>query len=144
MSQRGGASGRLPVVTKFAGPHWCSSSQAGGGGNETRTGLAEPATEKRRGQAAAGEDGAPATDISNEKTDQEEEWDLMTSPGRHEADNETDNSRVARGPGWSCGFNMELGRGDWRLSLLSWERRVGSQVQGKRPECSHGPEHHGS
>ncbi|KAK8058624.1 hypothetical protein PG994_009072 [Apiospora phragmitis] len=137
MSQRGGTSGRLPVVTKLTGPQWCSSSSQAGSGQTQGGGDDEPATEDRRGQTVAGEGGAQAANNSTDgKACPEEEWDLVTNPG-HEADNETDNSRVARGPGWSCGFNMEVGRGDWRLSLLSWEKRVGSQVQGKLPECSH-------
>jgi len=63
----------------------------------------------------------------------QEEWEIVKNPG-HEADNESDNSRVAQGPGWSCKVDVGLGKGKWRLSLLSYEWRGGSLVQKESPE----------
>ncbi|KAK8113127.1 hypothetical protein PG984_013653 [Apiospora sp. TS-2023a] len=122
--------GRI-TVTKLTGPRWCSSSPAPRGEDEPA------ATEKSREHVAGAQ---AATNLGEKKpVDDREEWDLVANPGR-DADNERDNSRVAQGTGYMTKFNMEVGRGGWRLSLLSWERRVGTMVQKNRPECKHAQE----
>lgn len=114
------------IVTKLTGPHWRSSSPPARGQDEP------PAADTSRDQVAS-EGGAKVV------VDDQDEWDLVTNPGR-DADNETGPSRVARVPGYASDFHLEIGRGKWRLSLLSWERRVGSMVQKNRPDCGHAQE----
>ncbi|KAK7963813.1 hypothetical protein PG996_008500 [Apiospora saccharicola] len=118
----------MHTVTKLTGPHWCSSSPAPRGQDEPA------ATKNSREQVAGGQ--AAIRGGEKNPVDDREEWDLVANPGR-DADNERDNSRVAQCTGYMSKFNLEVGRGEWRVSLLSWERRVGTMVQKNRPECRH-------
>ncbi|KAK6849701.1 hypothetical protein PG990_001363 [Apiospora arundinis] len=137
MSQRGGCSGRVPVVTKLTGPRWGSSSSSS---SSSRGQDGEVPGINEKTEAHTSSSYSPVTaekpqhqNSNDSESDCQEEWELVKNPG-HEADNENDNTRVAQGPGWSCKVDVGFGKGDRRLSLLSWERRVGSLVQKQSPE----------
>ncbi|KAK8101143.1 uncharacterized protein PG998_007450 [Apiospora kogelbergensis] len=132
MSQRGGTLGQVPVVTKLTGPRYGSPSPRAEGGEtpvivekiKPQPCLSHSSVTTEKCQTRSTRDGESAG---------QEDWELVENPG-HAADNENDNSRVAQGPGWSVKVDVGFGKGDRRLSLLSWERRVGSLVQKQPPE----------
>ncbi|KAI3320587.1 hypothetical protein HD806DRAFT_538044 [Xylariaceae sp. AK1471] len=125
MAQQGGtypASLQTEIIGTRSSPPQRSSSESCREGNHDEKSLTEKSREDTpllEGTGVITQPGSSpqARDQAVEKKDSKD-WVIVTNPEEQSAVEDEDNSRRRR---WSSDFNLTLGWGRWKFTLLEWE-----------------------